>query len=348
MRDILDQVKAWLDDGDHLALATVIKTWGSSPRKVGAGMAINQDGKMVGSVSGGCVEGAVIQEALEVIQTQKPLKLNFGVTDDEAWDVGLACGGEIEIFIRPFTMNDAMIWIKALETKKAFSSALMLGGVEGMKSQEIIFFNQELNRKDDPGLSRTLLEKLSGLGEDRRPRVFQDEDGREYFIQYIPSPPKLILVGGVHITISLANMAKMLGYEIYVIDPRRIFGTEERFPDVNLIQKWPTKAFEEITITSSTAIVMLTHDPKIDDPALMIALESPAFYIGALGSMKTHQKRLERLENAGLSKEKLSRIHAPVGLDLGGGSPEEIALSVMAEIVKVGNSSGLEIDSRGG
>jgi xanthine dehydrogenase accessory factor len=348
MRDILDQVKAWLDDGHAVALATVIKTWGSSPRKVGAGMAVNQDGKMVGSVSGGCVEGAVIQEALEVIQTQKPLKLHFGVTDDEAWDIGLACGGEIEIFIRPFTLNDALIWIKALETKKSFSSALLLSSEEEMKTQEIIFFNQEPIGKDDLGLSRTLLEKLSELREDRRHRVFQDEDEREYFIQYIPSPPKLILVGGVHITIPLVNMAKMMGYEIHVIDPRRIFGTEERFPDVNLIQEWPSKAFDEINITPSTAIVMLTHDPKIDDPALMIAMESPAFYIGALGSKKTHQKRLERLEKAGLSAEKLSRIHAPVGLDLGGGSPEEIALSVMAEIVKVGNDSGLEIDSRGG
>jgi xanthine dehydrogenase accessory factor len=165
------------------------------------------------------------------------------------------------------------------------------------------------------------------------------DTNQELFFQVVKPKPTLILVGGVHIAIPLSKLANTLGFEVIVIDPRKLFSTQERFPEVkSLFPEWPDTAFNKIEIDKSTAVVMLTHDPKIDDPALKIALESSAFYVGALGSKKTHQKRIERLEGAGIDREKLDRIHAPVGLDLGGRSPEEIALSIISQVVKVWNS----------
>ena len=343
MKDLLDQIEHWLSDGLQLALATVIKTWGSSPRAVGAGMVVSSDGKVAGSVSGGCVEGAVIESAFDVMKSGQPARLHFGVADDEAWEVGLACGGEIEVFVRGFGAKELEIWKQALSTNLLFCVSTVLVGDEGKCGQEnIILENGTWLGADLPDrIQETIIH--SGMKAFQNPSSgmadINLDDSWEVFLHLIQPDPTLIIIGGVHIAIPLTRMADILGFNVIVIDPRRLFGSQERFPEVKqLLTEWPESAFKKINIDPLTAIVMLTHDPKIDDPAIKVALKSPAFYIGALGSKRTHQKRVERLVNDGIDRQELERLHAPVGLDLGGGSPQEIALSVISEIVKVWNS----------
>jgi len=342
MIELLPQIEEWVTGRFPVALATVIKTWGSSPRPVGAGMAVTSDTRIAGSVSGGCVEGAVIDSALKVLKTGTPTRLHFGVTDDTAWDVGLACGGEIDVFVRIFEQSELDNWKKAFKGNQIFCSALVINGDDSVLGRELLI--HENNTWGGNDLSPVIQEKIIKTGTEfikakstRASKPDQDQT-LEVFYHLVKPKPTLILVGGVHIAIPLVNLAEILGFEVIVIDPRKLFSSKERFPEVKqLLSEWPKTAFEKIHVTQSTAIVLLTHDPKIDDPAIMIALDSPAFYIGALGSQKTHQKRIKRLTDSGIGKEKLAAIHAPVGLDLGGRSPSEIALSVMAEIIQVWN-----------
>jgi len=344
MRNLLDQIEIWLTNDQPIALATVIKTWGSSPRPVGAGMAVSTEGKILGSVSGGCVEGAVIDAALEVLKSGNPTRLHFGVADTEAWEVGLACGGEIDVFVRKFNLQKLNSWKTAFQTGKPFQSALLVNGSENLVGEELLILDD--GRILTPGFSseqkEIIIKSIQEVADRGKlsPAGFIENNLGEVFYQLVGTKPTLIVVGGVHIAVHLVKLADILGFDVIVIDPRRLFGTGERFPGVKqVINEWPGAAFQKLQVNQSTAIVMLTHDPKIDDPALGIALASPAFYIGALGSKKTHQKRIERLSASGIDNDRLSIIHAPVGLDLGGKLPEEIALAIIAEIVKVRNST---------
>jgi len=336
MRDLLDQIGIWLKKGQSVALATVIKTWGSSPRPAGAGMAITDAGEIAGSVSGGCVESAVIETAMLVLKTGQPERLHFGVGDDQAWDVGLSGGGEIDVFIRPIDQQTLENWKTALSKTNSVCVALVLAGSETYLGAELIIEKSELLFIE---LSKETTSKIIEISGKERPggiHLIESPEIREVFIHKIQPDPELILVGGVHIAIPLASLGKTVGFDVTVIDPRKLFSTADRFPDIKLLMtEWPERAFQKINITESSAIVMLTHDPKIDDPALKIALNSPAFYIGALGSRKTHQKRVERLQNDGISQSMLNKVHAPVGLDLGGKTPPEIALGIMAEILQI-------------
>jgi len=345
MRTLLDQIESWLSNGKSVALATVIKTWGSSPRQVGAGMAVTGEGQIAGSVSGGCVEGAVIDASLEVIKTGKPIRLHFGVADSDAWEVGLACGGEIEVFVRVFTKKQLQLWLETLNLEQVFCSALLVNGPDTLLGKELIIFDDGKSLGDDfPPVEQQsiILNAKEAISSGKSScKIVNDDQLGEFFFHLVLPMPRLIVIGGVHIAVPLVKLADMIGFEAIVIDPRKLFGTEERFPEVRqLLRTWPMEAFKEIQVNPSTAIVMLTHDPKIDDPAIKIALSSPAFYIGALGSKKTHQKRLERLSADGIDRERLELIRAPVGLDLGGRSPAEIALSIMADVVKEWNSVG--------
>jgi xanthine dehydrogenase accessory factor len=343
MEGIFEQVDSWIKKGRAVSLATVIKTWGSSPRPAGALMAITDQGEISGSVSGGCVEGAVLEAGLDVIQSGKPISLHFGVADQEAWQVGLSCGGEIDVFVRRINPEDLEIWRAALDRGQVFCRLLVIDGKSEFVGKEwYLFENQEyltpLSKIElPPDITQAGSDSFSS-GETGI-RTFPGTGFTKLFLDLRRPPRTVVIVGGVHIAIPLAELADTVGFRVIVIDPRRLFGTQERFPKVNtLLQIWPQDAFQQISLTESTAVVMLTHDPKIDDPAITAALESPAFYVGALGSRKTHQKRLERLTERGLEPHQLKRIHAPVGLNLGGGSPEEIALAVMAEIVQVWHS----------
>lgn len=341
MRDILPDLDKWrAEDQNSIALATVVQTWGSSPRRAGAKMALTPDGKITGSVSGGCVEGAVFDTGVEVLKSNRPQLLHFGVADETAWEVGLACGGSIDIFVKPL---DAELFKPLRSVLVDEQPAVLITVVRG--SDELL--GREMLVRDDGNVTGSISDKLNEQllklaketltqGESRREMLNEDI---EVFAEAILPPPTLIAVGGVHITIALMSLAKTLGYRTVVVDPRSAFGNEERFPNVDqLIQDWPDEAFQQVPITRSTAIAMLTHDPKLDDPALKIALPGPAFYVGALGSKNTQAKRRQRLLDDGLTEEQLNRLHGPIGLQIGAGTPEEIAMSIMAEIVAARNN----------
>ena len=339
MRDILPDLDRWHAENKSIALATVIQTWGSSPRRAGAKMAITSGGGITGSVSGGCVEGAVFEEGVQILKSDQPKLLHFGVADETAWEVGLACGGSIDIFVEPFD-SEYFKSLRSIITEE--KSAVNLTVVHG--SNELL--GHEMLVREDGLVTGMLGESLNAaalnaaketLAEGESRRVMLTEDV-EVFAEVILPPPTLIAVGGVHITIALMALAKTLGYRTVVVDPRSAFSNEERFTNVDqLIPAWPQEAFQQIPINRSTAIAMLTHDPKLDDPALKIALPSPAFYVGALGSKTTQAKRRQRLLDEGLTEAQLNRLHGPIGLQIGAGTPEEIAMSIMAEIVATRN-----------
>lgn len=337
MRDILTKLIQWSDEGKSIALATVIQTWGSSPRKAGSKMALTLDGNIAGSVSGGCVENAVVEAGIESINAIRPQLLHFGVPDETAWEVGLACGGSIDVFVKPLDENIFGSLRSILTGDKPAVLTTVIRGDKAMVGREVVLDGKgEItgsigNEWDEKVFS--IMENALAKGVSHRVTL---NEATEIFVEVIMPPLTLVIVGGAHISIALSVLAKTLGYRTIVMDPRKVWGNEERFPNVDkLIQSWIPDAFEQIVITPATAITTLTHDQKLDDPALKIALNSPAFYVGALGSKTTNAKRYKRLLNDGVPDSQLSRLHAPIGLDIGSQTPEEIALSIMAEVVEV-------------
>jgi xanthine dehydrogenase accessory factor len=339
IRDILPDIDTWRAENKSIALATIVQTWGSSPRRAGAKMALTPDGNITGSVSGGCVEGAVVDTGIDVLKSNRPQLLHFGVADETAWEVGLACGGSIDIFVKPLDVEIFRPLRYLLLDEKSAVLVTVIRGPDEILGREMLVtedgtvtgtIRDEVNEQ----VKDLARETLAG-GESRRAMLNEDV---EVFVEMISPPPTLVAVGGVHITVALMALAKTLGYRTVVVDPRSAFGNETRFPHVDqLIQAWPQEAFQQIPINRSTAVAMLTHDPKLDDPALKVALPSPAFYVGALGSRTTQAKRRQRLLEDGLTEEQLDRLHGPIGLDIGAGTPEEIAISIMAEIVAARN-----------
>ncbi|MEW6401505.1 MAG: XdhC family protein [Chloroflexota bacterium] len=335
MRDILAHLARWHADGKRSALATVVQTWGSSPRRAGAKMAVTAEGQFCGSVSGGCVENAAIEAALDCLKTDRARLLHFGVADETAWDVGLACGGSIDIFVQPLDEDFFQILRTAWAEETTSAHVTVIRGAMDILGREMLIGEDgHVTRTFNDRWSRKILELASEVLSSGKSRRTELDAETEIFIELIAPPPTLIAVGGVHISVALVSLAKTLGFRTVVIDPRGAWGNQERFPNVDqLIQAWPKEAFQQVEITRSTAIAMLTHDPKLDDPALKIALASPAFYVGALGSKTTNAKRRERLLTDGMTESHLSRLHAPIGLDIGAESPEEIALAIMSEVV---------------
>jgi xanthine dehydrogenase accessory factor len=335
MRDILTDIERWQNDGESIALATVIQTWGSAPRKVGSCMALTASGKIVGSVSGGCVENAVVEAGLETLKTNRPQLLHFGVADETAWEVGLACGGSIDIFVQPLDAKFFEVLKNNLTNETPVVHALVVRGAKTFGQEALIAESDivagSLGNEWDSAVLTVGIEALY-KGNPRREPL---SDSLEVFYNVILPSPTLIIVGGVHIAIPLVSLAKTLGFRVVLIDPRKFWANAERFANVDeLIQEWIEPAFARVSITRSTAIVMLTHDPKLDDPAVRIALNSPAYYVGALGSKTTNEKRRTRLLNDGVSESQLARLRAPIGLDIGASTPEEIALAIMSEVVK--------------
>ncbi len=355
MRDVIPDIDRWVEQGKRVAIATVVSTWGSAPRAVGAKMAVSQDLGISGSVSGGCVEGAVVEASQRVLDRSVSELLHFGVADETAWDVGLACGGEIDVFVQPLDTAIYRLIRTELLADREVTHAFVIAGPAGDLGQEKILLEDgrqhgalsielaDLAREADGGSIPTAYRWRPA---ERTGSPSPEAESPEIFVERFAGAPKLILVGGVHIAVALAALAKPLGFRTVVIDPRNAFGTQERFPQVDrLVQAWPTEALAEEGLTSSSAIVMLTHDPKIDDPALLAALASPAFYVGGLGSKSTQEKRVRRLRAAGLDEAAIARLHGPVGLDLGGRTPEEIAVAILAQIVAARHG---RLDERGG
>lgn len=325
--DVLGQGFVWLESGRGAALATVVSTWGSSPRPIGSHLCVRDDGAMVGSVSGGCVEGAVVNEALEILKGAETAVFDYGVTDEMAWEVGLACGGEIRVLVR--RLDDAAAQYKAAgeRLREGKASAIVTRLADGTSA-----LVAEGKPEGPLEVPETVLEGAGQAVMEKQSRLV--EDGAEpYFIEAVAAPRRLVVIGAVHIAQALAPLAKIAGFHVVIVDPRQAFATDERFPDVEVIAEWPEAALGGLALDDQTAVVTLTHDPKLDDPALKAALTSPAFYVGALGSKKTQAKRAERLAALGLDKAALEKIHGPVGLDIGAVSPAEIAVAIMAEII---------------
>lgn len=347
MRDIIKQIQPWYNSSEYVACATVIRLSGASPRGVGARMGFTLDGKITGSVSGGCVESAVIQAGYEVLKTGQPQLVHYGVVSERQWNtVGLACGGEVDVFIHRMDRVDCELARRMLSVEDTIYSMLIIEGPQQLVGETIW---ADPNALED-GLSifeegKVALQKVIHSNDYFTNRVVQiTRNGQQIrvFVEKHDPLPELIMVGGVHIAVALANIAKVVGYRTVVIDPRRAFINTDRFPNVDrLIQAWPQDAFSQVNLHQTSAVAVLSHDPKIDDPALECALASKAFYIGALGSLTTQKSRMERLALKGFAKEELKRIFGPIGLDIGGRAPEEIGLSIMSEIVAVANGKAL-------
>ncbi|EEE38576.1 XdhC/CoxI family protein [Rhodobacteraceae bacterium KLH11] len=305
---------SWYRAGKGAALATVVETWGSAPRRVGAQLVIAGDGRIEGSVSGGCVEGAVIVEALEAIEEGEARLLEFGVSDDDAFAVGLACGGTIRILVEP--------------VGKVLPEPMLAELVAARARREPLAY--EVNVET----GHRALRRNAHTARLRMDRSGFEEDGQTFIAVHNP-PLRLIVVGAVHIAQALVPMARIAGYDPAIVDPREAFASDARFPGETILTDWPDEAVAKLGLDTRTALVLLTHDPKLDDPALQAALTAGVFYIGALGSTRTHAKRVERMKQAGFSDAQIGRIHGPVGLDIGAAGPSEIAVAILAQMTAV-------------
>jgi xanthine dehydrogenase accessory factor len=326
--DILELAIEWADRGRKAAIATVVSTWGSASRQTGSQLVVDSDGNFEGSVSGGCVEPAVITEALDVIRSGRPKMVSFGVSNEQAWVVGLICGGRIDIYIQSLDILRGMLE-RVIELKKALIPACIITDLVTGEAFCLDLGDPEWKKKVSPELKGIVFETIK-----RGACAAYDIGDNRYYIHGIYPSTRLIIIGAVDIARVLAQMAILSNYSVVIIDPRGAFATKERFPDMELMVEWPDEVLAGMNMHWRTAIVALTHDPKIDDAALKEALRSGVFYIGALGSKKTHADRLDRLRKEGFSEENLARIHGPVGLDIGAKTHAEIAIAILADIIR--------------
>ena len=365
VRDILGQIEKWWDAGETFGLATVVRTFHSAPREPGAALAVSAGGEVIGSVSGGCVEGAVYELAQQVCQSGQPVLQRYGVSDDTALSVGLTCGGIIEIFVEPVSkeyfpqLGDVAAAIKA---GQPVAVATVIAGPGRTGARRII-------RGSVPGLTGhgdagpdepDLVAAWGTLGAGDRLDQAVDDDAygmlaqgltavRHYgehgerrldelsvFVQSFAPPPRMLVFGAIDFAAAVARAGKFLGYHVTVCDARPIFATRARFPDADeVVVDWPHRYLAKTPVDERTVICVLTHDPKFDVPVLEVALRTPAGYIGAMGSRRTHEDRLARLRKAGLAEDELARLRSPIGLDLGARTPEETAVSVAAELIQL-------------
>jgi len=311
---ILPTALEWHVSGTGAAVATVIRTWGSAPRPVGSQLAVSGEGDIIGSVSGGCVEGAVIIEALNTLKTGRNVILEYGVSDEDAFAVGLACGGNIQILVEPvgFGLSESIVADLVCRCQRREPVAYSIDIKSGVNKVITLGIN---DGKKNVGTH------TSGFY------------GAEFLVIY-EKPLRMAVIGGVHIAQPLVSIARMSGFAVVVIDPRSTFLNAIRFPNVELSNLWPDEALKAFKPDSRTAIITLSHDPKIDDLGLIEALNSNCFYIGCLGSKKTHSKRLDRLSKIVNSDVCLSRLHGPIGLKIQSRTPTEIAISIMAEVIQ--------------
>lgn len=319
--DPIETAGGWLEKFETIALATVVSTWGSSPVPVGGQLVVAPDGRFEGSVSGGCVDVDVIAAAGDVIAGGRPKLLAFGVADETARRAGLPCGGTVKVFVQPLHRADRPLIERILEARKSRQPlAVLTNLVTGERTVA------DPGSLEDQGLHASIAAGESGL-------VTRPEG--EAFLHALIPPVRMIVVGATQIAQVLADLAARVDYNVVVVDPRTAFASSERFGDTPVLEDWPERACAKFGLDRRTAVVALTHAAHLDDEALMAALRADCFYVGALGSRKTHAKRLDRLRTAGVGDSDLERIHAPVGLDLGAKGPAEIAVSILAEIIQV-------------
>ena len=308
----------WHRTGRGAVLATVIETWGSAPRQAGSQLAVSGAGDIMGSVSGGCVEGAVVTEGIDALADGKSRVLTFGVSDETAFNVGLACGGTIRVLVEPVGAGLPVAMLEDLVAARAARQPRAYGVHPVTWARRLVGADT-----GDAAIRARFRSDRSGM-----------EDTGEFIAIHNP-PLRMVVVGAVHIAQALLPMARLAGYDPVLVDPRESFGADLRFPGETILHDWPDEALAAIGLDARTAVVTLTHDTKLDDPAILSALGSDCFYLGCLGSTRTHAKRLDRLRAAGVGDAAIARIHAPVGLDIGAKTPAEIAVSMLAQITQV-------------
>jgi len=344
MKELLDTLDVWRAEGVPFGRAVVVRTFGSAPRPEGAVLLGAADGRLAGSVSGGCVEGAAFERIEEARRTERSLVIRYGISDEEAWDVGLACGGTIDVLVEPFVRDLAVDAARrqgmaVVTPLPADSPPATFGAHEpgsGAPPAEPIVVATDGSLSGSAGapevdatIAAAAIDALN-RGTSRTIEVGE----RSFFVEAFPARPRLVVVGAVEVARALVRIARELGYETIVVDGRASFATEARFPDVDrLIVGWPDEVADEIGLGPADAVAVLTHDVKFDEPAIVEALRRGCRYVGAVGSRKTQGDRRARLLDAGVTPEELARLRGPIGLDLGGRSPAETALAIMSEVV---------------
>ncbi|MBH53871.1 MAG: hypothetical protein CMI18_05935 [Opitutaceae bacterium] len=340
MHEIWSQLKTWIDSGDAFAIATVVKARSPSPRGIGSVLAISADGKrFIGSVSAGCVETEVIELAQACLKDGQTRWSEFGPSQGFPWEVAFSCGGKITVRVDRFDYSNSMIQA-LIDLHESHGSGIWLSGEgqQGLLMEDGSFVGD----KDAWGMEcLSAAKEILELG---GPTKEIKTLAGKVLLRHVSQPFRLFIIGAGHISINLVHLAKALNYQTIMIDPRESFAQDERFenPPDRLICAWPENALSKIQLTPFDSLVALTHDPKIDDQALKIALKSKASYIGALGSTRSHEVRLKRLASEAIDQNDLARIHGPVGLDIGSSTPAEIALSIIAEMVQLKNRENLE------
>ena len=347
MHDVVDEVSRLYDAGDRFALATVVGTWSSAPRQPGAAMVVSTAGEPTGSVSGGCVEGAVYELAQEVMASGEAVLQRYGVSDDDAFAVGLTCGGIIDVFVEPVDRSayaQLPAVVASVRAHQPVAVATVVDGPGNVGAHLAVWGDVERPAEGGLGSQRlddAVADDVRGMldhGTTGLLRIGPDGERRQdeltVFVQSFAPSPRMLVFGAIDFAAAVARVGKFLGYRVTVCDARPVFATEKRFPEADeVVVEWPHRFLQSTAVDARTVICVLTHDPKFDVPLLEVALQTDAAYIGAMGSRRTHDDRLARLREEGVSEEALARLASPIGLDIGARTPEETAVSIAAEIV---------------
>ena len=334
MKEVAAELEQWLASGDPVAIATVVRISGSAPRPLGATLVARAEEKIAGSVSNGCVESAVYEEAIAVLKDGRARVVNYGISDEFAFTVGLSCGGSIDVLVEPV----GALHRAALEAVRSERPALLVRVVAPAdRAGTVAVLTEDRAEGWSPELAELKVGALAALGEGRSRTVTARLGERDatVFLEAIAMPPLLAIVGATHVGQALAHLAKAVGYRVVVVDPREALANAERFPGMEIVAAWPQEGLATLRFGPSSAIAILAHDDKFDHPALVAALRSAAGYVGAIGSRTTNEKRVAWLRSQGVADRDIARIHAPIGLDIGATGVEEIALAILAEVVAV-------------
>lgn len=341
MRDIAEDIKKWKNQNKAVAIATIVKANGSPMRPIGSKMAVTTDQQITGSVTGGCIEGAVYEEAQEVLSNGKPKTVRYGVANDQTpWEIGLSCGSSLDVFIESLQSSTWQTHFSTLQQNLVENQLLavvtLLTGEDTGAKLLVWPDGRTQGSLGSPELEKSGLKAAMQQINTRDPKAVKLSEEAEVFIDIFLPPSRLIIVGAVHIAIPMVGLARTLGFRTLVVDPRKAYANRERFPDADeLIIEWPSDAIEKLNPDQGTFIAVVSHDDKLDNPALAEALKSQAAYVGVLGTKRNVPKRLDALRELGVSEDQLKRLHAPIGLEIGAVQPEEIALSVLADIIAV-------------
>lgn len=344
MREVQGEIERWYDERMPFALATVVGIRGSAPRQPGAVMAVSRDGEAVGSVSGGCVEGAVYEVAQQVLSGGEPVLETYGISDDEAFAVGLTCGGILDILVQPVSHERTPVLGQVFASLRADEPVAVATVVDGapLGCQLAVWRDRAEGSLGNEGLDVAVTDDARGMLAQGQtgtrhygPRGERRQDEVAVFVQAYTPPPQMLVFGAIDFAAAVARIGVFLGYHVTLCDARPVFATRKRFPEAHeVVCEWPHKFLDRTPTDGRAVICVLTHDPKFDVPVLEVALRRPAAYIGAMGSRRTHDDRLRRLREAGLTDDELARLHSPVGLDVGARTPEETAVSIAAEIIQ--------------